>query len=150
MHNNIVIGYRHTGIIVKNIDESLYFYKNILGLKVIQSFEDSSEYISTITGIYNADVKFIKLKTEDGAVIEILEYRNHPTNLIAQPIYNVGVCHIAFQVKDINQTYKKIKESGVKVISQPVLSSEKIAKVFFCLDPNQIRIELVEMLNINI
>ena len=35
---------------------------------------------------------------------------------------------------------------GVKTLSEPVLSSEGIAKDFFCLDPDNIRVELVEML----
>ena len=34
----LVIGYRHTGIIVKDMEESLHFYRDILGLKVIQDF----------------------------------------------------------------------------------------------------------------
>ena len=70
----IVIGYRHTGIIVKDMQESLYFYKDILGLKVIQDFSDSSEYINKITGITNADVHMIKLKAEDGTVLEIISF----------------------------------------------------------------------------
>tara|TARA_B100000963_G_scaffold301887_1_gene274622 strand:+ start:146 stop:340 length:195 start_codon:yes stop_codon:yes gene_type:complete len=31
-------------------------------------------------------------------------------------------------------------------ISEPTLSSEKFAKVCFCLDPNNVRVELVEIL----
>ena len=101
----------------------------------------------TITGINNADVHMIKLEAEDGTVLEILEYHSHPTELIDQPIYNAGASHIAFQVKNAEKAYKILKEKGVKIISEPVLSSEKIAKVFFCLDPNKVRIELVEMLD---
>ena len=143
----LVIGYRHTGIIVKDIKESLYFYRDILGLKVIQDFSDSSEYINKITGITNADVHMIKLKAEDETVLEILEYRNHPTELMEQPIYNVGACHIALQVGNANDAYNKLLKKNVRIISKPVLSSEKIAKVFFCFDPNDVRIELVEMLD---
>ena len=143
----IVKGYRHTGIIVKNMEESLYFYKDILGLKVIQDYSDGSNYINKITGITNADVHMIKLIAEDGTVIEILDYKNHPTDLIEQQIYNAGACHIAFQVKDASQTYNILKDKGIKTISKPILSSEGIAKVFFCLDPNKVRIELVEMLD---
>ena len=51
----LVIGYRHTGMIVKDMKESLYFYRDILGLKVIQDFSDSSEYINKITGITNIE-----------------------------------------------------------------------------------------------
>ena len=143
----LVIGYRHTGIIVKDMEESLHFYRDILGLKVIQDFSDSSEYINKITGIKNADVHMIKLKAEDETVLEILEYRNHPTELMEQPIYNVGACHIALQVRNANDSYNKLIENNVRIISKPVLSSEKIAKVFFCFDPNDVRIELVEMLD---
>ena len=143
----LVIGYRHTGIIVKDMKKSLHFYKDILGLKVIQDFSDSSQYINKITGIKNADIHMIKLEVGDGTILEILEYRNHPTELIDQPIYNVGASHIALQVKNAEKAYEILKEKGIKIISEPVLSSEKIAKVFFCFDPNNVRIELVEMLN---
>ena len=147
MNRPIVIGYRHTGIIVKNMDESLYFYRDILGLKIIQDFRDDSDYINKITGITNADVHMIKMEAEDGTVIEILSYHNHPTELIDQPIYNVGASHIAFQVKNAEKAYKILKDKGIELVSKPVLSSEKIAKVFFCLDPNKVRVELVEMLD---
>ena len=143
----MVIGYRHTGIIVKNMEKSLYFYRDILGLEVVQNYSDGTDYINKITGITNADVHMIKLKAKDGTIVEILEYRNHPTELMEQQIYNAGACHIAFQVKDANQTYNILKDKGITIISQPILSSEGIAKVFFCLDPNNVRIELVEMLD---
>jgi predicted enzyme related to lactoylglutathione lyase len=65
---------------------------------------------------------------------------------IKQEIYNVGACHLALQVYNIEEAYKKLCNNGVKFISKPVLSSEGIAKVCFCFDPNDIRIELVEMI----
>ena len=145
----LVIGYRHTGIIVKDMEESLHFYRDILGFRVIQNFTDDSDYINKITGMTNANVHMIKLQAKDGTVLEILEYCNHPTKLIDQPIYNVGASHIALQVKNAERAYKILKEKGIKIISKPVLSSEKIAKVFFCFDPNDVRIELVEMLDGN-
>ena len=40
----------------------------------------------------------------------------------------------------------QFKKKGVNFISRPILSSEGIAKVCFCFDPNNTRIELVEML----
>lgn len=146
-HNSLVIGYRHAGIIVKDMEKSLRFYRDILGLEVLQDFSDKSEYMNTVTGITGADVRFVKMKTQDGVVIEILEYRSHPTEHINQPIFNVGACHLALRVADAEEAYQKLVESGVKVLSNPVLSSEKIAKVFFCLDPNNVRIEIVEMID---
>tara|TARA_B100001013_G_scaffold321703_1_gene231787 strand:+ start:343 stop:777 length:435 start_codon:yes stop_codon:yes gene_type:complete len=142
----VVKGYRHTGIICKDINNSLIFYRDYLGLTVIQDFWDDSDYINEITGIHNANVHMIKLKADDGTVIELLEYPTHPTNLIKQEVYNAGLAHVAFQVYNIEDAYNFLKTKNVKLISKPILSSEKIAKVCFCLDPNDVRIELVEML----
>ena len=142
----IIKGFRHTGIICEDIQESLIFYRDKLGFEVIQDFWDSSPYINEITGIDNANVHMIKLKAADGTVLELLDYETHPTSKIKQKIYNVGACHLALQVYNIEEAYTNLINKGVKFISKPVLSSEGIAKVCFCFDPNDIRIELVEMI----
>ena len=147
MSEPIVVGYRHTGIITKDINKSLYFYKNILGLQMIQDFTDSSDYINEITGLNGAIAHFIKLKCLDRGVIELLEYPSHQTEPIKSSIINVGICHIALRVNNADDAYKKLVYKKIKVISKPVLSSEGIAKVFFCLDPDGIRVEIVEMLD---
>jgi len=145
--NPLVVGYRHTGIICKNIKKSLHFYRDILGLKLIQEFTDRSDYINKITGLKNATVHFYKLKAKDGTVLELLEYKTHKTKSIKHSIINVGVCHIALKVKNAKETYNFLRKKRVKIISKPILSSEGIAKVFFCLDPDNVRVELVEMVN---
>ena len=145
MNSSLVIGYRHTGIIVKDMAKSLHFYRDILGLLVIQDYYDDSPYINKITGLTNANVHMIKLKAEDGTVTELLEYLNHPTELIQQEIINVGVCHICYRVKNANDAYRRLLSKNIPLISKPELSSEKIGRAFFALDPNGIRIELVEI-----
>ncbi len=145
--NKIVKGYRHTGIICEDIQKSLIFYRDLLGFEVIQDFTDDTDYINEITGITGGIVHMIKLKSDDGTVLELLEYINHPTKLIKHKIYNVGICHIALQVYNIDDAYQKLLENNVKLLSKPILSSEKIAKVCFCMDPSNVRVELVEMLS---
>ena len=67
-------------------------------------------------------------------------------NSIDKKVYNVGACHIALQVYDIEAAYSELSRKDVCFISRPELSSEGIAKVCFCFDPDNTRIELVEML----
>ena len=147
MYSPLVIGYRHTGIIVKDMKESIHFYRDLLGLEVIQEFTDDSEYINKITGIRNGAAHFIKLKMQDGTVLELLEYPTHPTEQHNLGILNVGICHIALRVKSAKDAYNSLLKEGIKVLSEPVLSSEGIAKVFFCIDPDGVRVEMVEMLD---
>jgi catechol 2,3-dioxygenase-like lactoylglutathione lyase family enzyme len=143
--DSIVIGSRHTGIVCKDIELSLYFYRDILGFQVIQDFWDDSRYINDITGINDAKVHMIKLRAPDGTVIELLDYVTHPTDLNLLPVYNVGSCHLALQVLSAEHAYNTMIDHNIKVLSKPILSSEGIAKVFFCLDPSNIRIEIVEL-----
>ena len=143
--DSIVCGYRHAGIIVSDMDKSVWFYRDILGLEVIQEFTDGSDYINTITGIENGVAHFVKLRMADGTVLELLEYPTHPTEAHGLGILNVGVCHIALQVHSCRQAYDRLVMNSIEVLSEPVLSSDGIAKVFFCLDPDRVRVELVEM-----
>ena len=149
MKNNksLVKGYRHTGIITNNMSASLNFYHDILGLEIIQEFTDSSEYINVISGIENGSAHFVKLKGEDGFVLELLEYPSHPTKPVNLSIINVGGLHIALSVYDSDKVYEHLVKNNIKVLSKPILSSEKIAKVFFCIDPDGTRVEIVEMLD---
>ena len=143
----MVIGFRHTGIIVADMESSIRFYRDLLGMTVIQEFFDSSEYINTITGLKNGVARFVKLKMTDNTVLELLQYPSHPTEKHSLSIINIGVCHIALRVGSIVEVYEKLLANNVPVLSEPVLSSEGIAKVFFCLDPDSVRVEMVEMLD---
>ena len=143
---SIIAGYRHTGIIVKDMEGSLRFYRDILGMTVIQDFIDESDYINEITGLSGCTAHFVKLKSDDGTVLELLEYPSHRTDPLQVSIINVGICHIALRVYSAQEAHRHLVDNNVEVISKPVLSSEGIAKVFFCKDPDGIRVEMVEML----
>ena len=141
----MVVGYRHTGIIVKDMKKSLHFYRDILELTVFQDYYDDSPFINKITALTNANVHMVKLKAKDGTVTELLEYLNHPTELIEQQIINVGACHICYRVNNADEAYRRLLSKNIPLISEPELSSEKIGRAFFALDPNGIRIEFVEI-----
>ena len=145
MKNKNLKGYRHTGIICQNMNKSIFFYKNILGMEVIQDFWDNSNYINKITGLKNANVHMVKLQMQSGEILELLSYPTHPRKLPKLPLYNVGILHIALEVSNIDKIYKKFNKK-IKFLSKPIVSSEKFAKVCFCLDPNNVRVELVQIL----
>jgi catechol 2,3-dioxygenase-like lactoylglutathione lyase family enzyme len=142
----LVIGYRHTGLIVTELDKSLIFYRDVLGLKVIQEHLDESEYISKITGLKGLVAKYAKLEIPGGSVIELLTYPSHFIPRVDVPIHNIGEAHLAFSVESSADAFIHLTGMGIHCLSEPVLSSEGIAKVFFCLDPDNYRVEIVEML----
>ncbi len=121
----MVVGYRHTGIIVENMEQSLVFYQDFLGLEVIQEFWDDSDYICRITCLEDATAHFVKLRANDGTVLELLEYPTHRTQLQPQPIHNVGVLHIAFEVATLEPAEGDGREKQpVGVVTLPTLREQ--------------------------
>ena len=97
-----------------------------MGLKIVQEFSDKSDYINKVSGLKKAKIHFIKLKMKSGEILELLTYPTHKTKLPKLPIYNSGILHIALQVKDIEKTYVKLKNKGVKFISKTNFIIRKI------------------------
>ena len=141
-----IVGFRHTGLVVKDLLASLAFYETFLGLKVLQRHKDNSEYISEVTGFEKIIADYAKLEIPGGQVLELLSYPSHVFSTKERILIEPGEAHLAFQVASIDVAFTAITAANIPHISKPVTSSEKIAKVFFCLDPDNYRIEFVEML----
>jgi catechol 2,3-dioxygenase-like lactoylglutathione lyase family enzyme len=144
-----IVGFRHTGLVVNNLEKSLDFYESFLGLRVLQKHRDDSDYISEVTGFESIVAEYVKLEIPGGHVLELLSYPSHKYPNNKKELIEPGEAHLAFQVESIDKAYSSIISAKIPVVSKPVTSSENIAKVFFCLDPDNYRIEFVEMLTNN-
>jgi len=139
---------RHTGIVVKDMEQSLRFYRDLLGLEVWADFTDNSEYVQTITGVQGADLWMIKLKAPGGGSVELLKYQSHLQDMpTPRQSYDVGINHIAIQVDDIDALHRKLTSEGIAFNAPPTLSSDNAAKVTYCRDPEGVIVELVEILD---
>jgi len=137
---------RHTGIVVSNLDKALYFYRDILGLRIKREMIESGKYIDNLSGLKEVRVKTIKMSTDNGNLIELLYYGSHPRKSINRDICDIGYSHIAFTVENLDYEYKRLKEKGIKFNCTPQISPDGKAKVVFCRDPEGNLIELVEEL----
>jgi len=143
----IITAIRHTGIVVSDMQRSLHFYRDLLGLEVWADFEDNSEYTQQVTDLPGANIWMVKLKAKDGVSIELLQYLSHPQG-VPEPMRacDVGCNHIALQVDHIDAMYEKMVSAGIRFHSPPLLSSDGGAKATYCRDPEGVIIELVELL----
>jgi len=138
---------RHAGIAVSDLDRSLHFYRDLLGLKVAKRKEESGEYIDRICGLKNAAITTVKLSADDGSLVELLYFHSHPgKGTVKKEIYATGLSHVAFTVEDANKEYKRLSKAGVVFNSPPKLSPDGYAKAAFCKDPDGVFIELVQVL----
>ena len=138
---------RHTGIVVRNLDESVKFYR-ILGFVEDNRDIEEGDFIDTVVGLQNVKLEWVKLKAPDGYLLELLQYHSHPEqkSIVKQKSNQLGCSHLAFSVKGINTICEKIKKIGGSMINPPVLTNDKKVRVAYCHDNEGNLMEIVEVL----
>jgi methylmalonyl-CoA/ethylmalonyl-CoA epimerase len=95
----------HIGIAVKNIDEHLRFYRDILGMKVGERMkvpEQGVEVIFLETG--DTRIELLQPLDENSNINKFLQKRGE------------GIHHICFEVDDIEAALKELKSKGIQPI----------------------------------
>ncbi|OHA64804.1 MAG: hypothetical protein A3J30_01370 [Candidatus Wildermuthbacteria bacterium RIFCSPLOWO2_02_FULL_47_9c] len=141
---------RHFGIVVSNLEKSLHFYEDLLGLSAKRDMVEEGEFIDAILGLKNVKVRTVKMKAENGdTLVELLEYASHQGKKRENyEIFDLGASHVAFTVENVEKEYRKLQEQGVVFTCEPQVSPDGKAKVTFCYDPDGVPIELVQELTV--
>ncbi len=124
----------HTSIRTSNIDRSIEFYTKLLGLTLMNRQKIPQN---------NAEIAFLRDPQAKGATLELTFYNNQKK--FSQPEYEDRLFdHLAFEIKDINQTIKTMKRKKVTITDEPFKLSPTGATIAFVEDPDGTLIELIE------
>lgn len=137
-------GLHHSTIGVGDLDRSLAFYRDLLGLKEIRVWEESDAQLNRIVGLQDAHLRIAHLDT-GGGVVELIEY-TRPRGRAISPEFrqcDMGPTHIAFLVDDIDALYQKLGEAGVKFNCPPQERPNGWKATYF-FDPDGTTLELLQ------
>lgn len=121
----------HTMLRVSNLEESLKFYCDVLGMKLLRRKDyPGGEFTLAFVG-YGEEI--------DHTVIEL-------TYNWGVEQYNIGDAygHIAIGVEDIYATCEEIKARGGKVVREPGPMKHGITVIAFVEDPTGYKVELIQ------
>jgi|TARA_R110000824_G_C14943052_1_gene650069 lactoylglutathione lyase len=140
---------RHVGIVVTDIEQSLQFYKDVLGFKILKKADESGTCIDNFLNIQNTNVTTVKMIDPNNNILELLYFNSHPelsdTNKLRR-LTEIGCSHFALTVNDLDTLYSTLKEQGIEFNHPPQVSDDGNVKVAFCRDPDGTFIEMVEEL----
>ncbi len=122
----------HTMLRVGNLDESLKFYCDLLGMKLLRKKDyPGGEFTLAFVG-YGAE--------SDTAVIEL-------THNWGKDQYELGDAygHIAIGVDDIYATCDAIAQRGGKITRQPGAMKHGSTVIAFVEDPDGYKVELIQL-----
>jgi catechol 2,3-dioxygenase-like lactoylglutathione lyase family enzyme len=143
-------GLHHVGITVKDLDASIRFYHDVLGLEF--SNEPSPWFdgpdLGPAVGVPGAALRQVSLLLGD-TTLELLEYKNPPSQtegpLMSQ---SLGASHVAFVVDDIEAKKAELEALGIRFYSDVNVVDEGVLAgwrwVYF-EDPDGYPLELVEV-----
>jgi len=146
----MVIGYRHTGIVVDHMDLQLKFYRDLLGMEVYYDQYEDGSWLNKILPIDPTHyARIVKLGKDNKTIVELLHFREWIYCDGKTKDYNErGITHIALLVNDLQKVYELLKSYKIHFLSDPQTNTEKTAKVCFCYDYEGNMVELVEVLSI--
>jgi len=95
----------HIGIAVSNLQESIKYYEDILGLKCYKTEEVPDQKIRTaFLMIGETKIELLEPTDPESTVAKFIEKRGE------------GIHHIAFAVNDLGSSLKDAESKGVKLI----------------------------------
>jgi lactoylglutathione lyase len=122
----MITGIEHTGIMVSNMENSITFYTEVLGLKLLDRFDHTSVPV---------ELAFLGLGGK--VLVELISgYTGEVTN-------EGKVHHIAFSVTNIEEKFELLKEEGV-LIKDKEITELPNGKYFFFYGPDEESLEFFE------
>ena len=141
-------GIHHTSFTVADLERSLTFFRDVLGLEVLFVREVRDDYFGQIVGLPGCVVKAAMLRLPGAEHrLELFQYLTPAgTRHLPRPC-DPGSSHLSFLVDDLPRFCAAIKGKGADLVSEPVLITagpNKGGYAVYFRDPNGILIELFQ------
>lgn len=97
----------HIGIAVKDLNETLKFYTEVLGLKCTGTEEVAEQKVRTaFIPVGQSEIELLESTSEDGPIAKFIEKKGE------------GLQHIAVRVDDIEKALEELKQKGAALIDE--------------------------------
>lgn len=145
----------HVGLTVSNLENSIKFYRDILRLDLQGQMVMKGEETDKLFNMKNIKVNVAYLNGSKNILcppVELLEFTGINVERPALTLNTISIAELCFIVDNIDEEYKRLKELGVKFISEPQyfdLSSQGFgkSKAVYFYDPDNIILELLEYID---
>lgn len=125
----------YTGIRVKNMDESLRFYTEVLGMQVVEKRERTPPTVGEV----------VTLRSRDGNQLLELNWYDEGSRFAPPYVNGEDLDHLGFDVDDLDAALADLAGKGVEVLIRPGEIGGSLGwREAFVKDPNGIWIELLQ------
>lgn len=142
-----VTTFDHVSVTVSDLERSVVFYRDVVGLREVERHRLEGETISTMAGKDGVVLDVVRLAAPEtpGILLDLQCYLAPPGSVSNAQLGDVGHSHICFGVRDMPTACRALRDHGAELVSDPVefeLESG-LLEVVFVKDPDGNVLELV-------
>ena len=145
----MILGAAHPGCTVSNLERSLQFYGETLGIEHIQSQVSDQPYLALVTGMPGCSLKIGFARIEgDHVPFENIEYVKPAGGQALTGFGIAGTPHLCWQVDNLAAAYDRLLAASVTFCGEPHLLVDgpwAKAQGAFLRGPDGLLIELIEL-----
>ena len=140
----------HLGLTVADIDRSIHFYRNLLGMELIGRRPSvTADYVAEQTGYEGVElnVASFRVSPHSRQSLEVVQYMNHSGEPVEPATNRAGTSHLCLTVDDLRTCVGELGTQGVKFKSDPVeitAGPNKGGLVIYFQDPDGYTLELFQ------
>ena len=144
-----VTGIDHLGVTVSDVDRSLGFWRDLLGLEVTGRGIVEWEHLDRLVGLEATRIEWCELALPGGGKVELSRY-HRPVGVPVAPgeENEPGRSHLSLLVDDLADMLASLRAAGVPSRSEePVdipIGAYAGGKAAYVFDPDGIELELIE------
>ena len=139
----------HFSITVSDLERSLAFYRDLLGLREVERHRLEGAGIEQMTAKPGVVMQVVRLGAPDtpGILLDLQQYLSPGGRQSDSQLGDVANAHLCFGVPDLPAACRELRARGVELVSEPVTFDLDFGqvRVVFLKDPDGFVLELMEV-----
>ena len=144
----MIAGFNHSGFVVQDIDLMVAFYRDTLGLTVMNEIDSVAPPEGDHTGIPGAHRTLVFVgKPEGDHALELVHFIDPPSPRGHLDRHQLGAAHICFNVTDLEALHQELSSKGVRFVTEPIMTDtpEGLRRgIFYAQDPEGNYVEFIQ------
>ena len=144
----------HVGLTVSDLERSIAFYRDVLGLEFQGEIFMEGEETDKMFRRVNCKARVAYLngsKAVEAPPVELIQFVNNEVKKVPSDLFTTSISEVCFYTDDIDSAYKHLVDNNVECLSEPQQFDFRAdgfgeSRAFYFRDPDGIILEMMQPL----